>query len=96
MNWEIVVGLTTLLTAFTTVLGIVVKVNRTLVMLEEAVKQLKNCMEAQAKKSTVLDKKLADHDRRIMCLEGKVEVMLVGKRTRQARAEAEAAEAKEK
>lgn len=70
MTWEIAVGIFTLVGAFSAVMQVVMKVNRTLVGLDDSVKQLKKFMEKQARKNEDFVKKLAQHELRLSRLEG--------------------------
>jgi septal ring factor EnvC (AmiA/AmiB activator) len=69
MTWEIAVGIFTLVGAFSAVMQVVMKVNKTLVGLDDSVKQLKKFMERQAKKNEDFLKKLAQHELRLSRLE---------------------------
>ncbi len=69
MTWEILVGLTTLLTPFLSVMSVVVKVNRSLVSLENAVKQMTATLEKQHKKNGSFATQLSDHEKRILLVE---------------------------
>ena len=70
MTWEIAVGIFTLVGAFSAVMQVVMKVNKTLVGLDDSVKQLKKFMEKQARKNEDFVKKLAQHELRLSRLEG--------------------------
>lgn len=70
MTWEIAVGIFTIVGAFSAVMQVVMKVNRTLVGLDDSVKQLKKFMEKQARKNEDFVKKLAQHELRLSRLEG--------------------------
>jgi len=72
MNIEFLAGITALLTALVSVMGIVSKVGRALASLEEAVKQLKQFMESQAKKNSGFLKQIVEQERRIALLESSV------------------------
>ena len=69
MTWEIFVGLTTLLTAFLSIMSVVVKVNRSLVSLESAVKQMTSTLEKQQRKNSSFSNQLLDHEKRLIRLE---------------------------
>ena len=69
MTWEIFVGLTTLLTAFLSIMSVVVKVNRALVSLEGAVKQMTSTLEKQQRKNSSFSNQLLDHEKRLIRLE---------------------------
>ncbi len=70
MSIELIAGLGTILTALVSLLGVVIRASRTLVALEEAVKQLKSFMENQSKKNNGFLKQIVDHERRISQIEG--------------------------
>lgn len=69
MTWEIFVGLTTLLTSFLSIMSVVVKVNRSLVSLESAVKQMTSTLEKQQRKNSSFSNQLLDHEKRLIRLE---------------------------
>ena len=69
MSWEIILGLCTLSAALLPVLGVVLKLNRSLVALEEAVKQLRAYMEKQSERNHGFSDRLLDHERRLVRLE---------------------------
>lgn len=69
MNFEIIAGLTALLTATLSVMGIVSKIGRALASLEEAVKQLKQFMENQSKKNSGFLRQIVEQERRIALIE---------------------------
>lgn len=69
MNIEIFAGAAALLTALVSVIGIVSKVGRALASLEEAVKQLKQFMENQAKKNSGFLRQIVEQERRIALVE---------------------------
>lgn len=69
MTWEILVGLTTLLTSFLSIMSVVVKVNRSLVSLEGAVKQMTATLEKQQRKNSSFSGQLLDHEKRLVRLE---------------------------
>ena len=73
MTWEIIVGFTTLITAFVPVFSVVLKLNRSLVALEEAVKQLRSYMEKQSTRNHGFSDRLLDHERRLVRLESEAE-----------------------
>lgn len=70
MSIEIIAGLGTILTALVSLMGVVIRASKTLVALEEAVKQLKSFMESQSKKNNGFLKQIVDHERRISQIEG--------------------------
>ena len=70
MTWEIVVGIVTLVSALCSVISVVLRVNRTLVSLEDAVKELRTFMEGQCKENQTVRKILSNLDRRVSRLEG--------------------------
>lgn len=70
MTWEIVVGIVTLVSALCSVISVVLRVNRTLVSLEDAVKELRTFMEGQCKENQTVRKILSNLDRRLSRLEG--------------------------
>lgn len=72
MAFQIIAGITALLTATLSVMGIVSKVGRALASLEEAVKQLKQFMESQSKKNSGFLKQIVEQERRIALLEAYV------------------------
>ena len=69
MTWEIAVGIFTIVGAFSAVMQTVLKVNKTLIGLDESVRQLKKFMERQSKKNEDFGKRLAQHEIRLMRLE---------------------------
>lgn len=69
MTWEIFAGLATAITAFLPILSVVLKLNRSLVSLEAAVKQLHEYMEKQSEKNHGFSDRLLDHERRLIRLE---------------------------
>ena len=69
MTWEITIGIFTLIGAFSAVMQVVMKVNKTLVGLDDSGKQLKKFMEKQARKNEDFIKKLAQHELRLSRLE---------------------------
>ena len=69
VTWEIVAGIVTLLGAFISVMTVVVKVNGTLTRLDEAVRRLRESIEAQQRQSESFAKTLAAHETRITVLE---------------------------
>lgn len=69
MTWEIAVGFFTILSSFIAAMGVVVKVNRTLTMLDDSVKQLKIFMEKQSMKNHDFVKILSKHELRLVRLE---------------------------
>ena len=69
MTWEIFAGLATAITAFFPILSVVLKLNRSLVSLEAAVKQLHEYMEKQSGRNHGFSERLMDHERRLVRLE---------------------------
>ncbi len=69
MTWEIAVGFFTIISSFIAAMSVVVKVNRTLTMLDDSVKQLKIFMEKQSSKNHNFGKILSKHELRIIRLE---------------------------
>ena len=69
MTWEIFVGLATAVAAFFPILSAVLKLNRSLVSLESAVKQLHEYMEKQSGRNHGFSERLLDHERRLIRLE---------------------------
>ena len=69
MTWDIVLGLCTLSAALLPILATVLKLNRSLVALEEAVKQLRSYMEKQSERNHGFSDRLLDHERRLVRLE---------------------------
>ena len=69
MTWEIAVGFFTILSSFLAAMSAVVKVNRTLTMLDDSVKQLKIFMEKQSSKNHDFGKILSRHELRLLRLE---------------------------
>jgi hypothetical protein len=67
--WEIVVGLATFASACVPILSVVLKLNRSLVALEEAVKQLRSYIEKQSERNHGFSDRLLDHERRLVRLE---------------------------
>lgn len=72
MNIEFLAGLGAIITALITLLGVIAKVGRAIVSLEEAVSQLKRFMESQAKKNSGFLKQIVEQERRIALLESYV------------------------
>ncbi len=70
MTWEITVGFFTILSSLLAAMGVVVKVNRTLTMLDNSVRQLTRFMEKQSEKNHGFGKLLSDHEIRLIRLEG--------------------------
>ena len=69
MVFQVIAGVTALLTATLSIMGIVSKVGRALTSLEEAVSQLKKFMESQAKKNSGFLKQIVEQERRISLIE---------------------------
>jgi hypothetical protein len=72
MTWEIALGIFSMITAFTAVFNIVVRVNKTLCSLEVAVRQIKECIERQSGKNDLFFNRLASHDIRLTKIEDKL------------------------
>lgn len=71
IGWETVAGAVTLIGAFISVMTVVVKVNRTMTRLEEAVRQLREFIENQDERNEHFVSKLASHETRISLLENR-------------------------
>lgn len=71
MTMEIVVGIITVVSAFCSVIRVVLKVNRTLVSLEDAVVELRSFMEKQGKENLSVRNLISNHEQRLSYLEGK-------------------------
>lgn len=71
MNWEIAVGIVTLGSALWSVIRVVLKVNRTLVSLEDAVKELRSFMEEQTRENRAVRNHIRNHEERLRRLEGR-------------------------
>ena len=69
VTWEITAGIVTLLGAFISVMSVVVKVNGTMSRLDEAVRRLRESIEAQQRQSEGFARTLAAHETRITVLE---------------------------
>ena len=69
MTWEIVSGLAVLLGALISIMNIVVKVNRSLISLEETVRRLQDYIEKQDGKNGHFFTKLNILDKRVTLLE---------------------------
>ena len=69
MNWEIFAGLLAVIGAMLPIFSVVLKLNRSLVALEEAVKQLRAYMEKQSGRNHGFSERLLDHERRLIRLE---------------------------
>ena len=69
MTWEIFLGLATAVAAFFPIVSVVLKLNRSLVSLEAAVKQLHEYMEKQSGRNHGFSERLLDHERRLIRLE---------------------------
>ena len=70
MTWEIAVGIFTIVGAFSAVMQVVMKVNKTLVCLDDSVRQLTRFMEKQSEKNHGFGKLLSEHEIRLIRLEG--------------------------
>lgn len=71
MTWEIITGFTVLLGAVISIMNVVVKVNRSLISLEETVRQLRTYMERQGSKNEHFYSELNILDKRVTVLEEK-------------------------
>ena len=71
MTWEIVAGILTLLAAFISVVSAAVKINRAIVLLVAAVKELKEHMKSQDDKELRAAERLDRLDRRVVRLESR-------------------------
>ncbi|MCQ2354723.1 MAG: hypothetical protein MJ102_06435 [Clostridia bacterium] len=69
MTWEIVVGLISLVGSLIAVMNVVVRVNRTLTVLESAVGRLDETVRDQSAKNRAFFDRLGDHETRITLLE---------------------------
>ena len=69
MTWEIAVGFFTILPSLIAAMGVVVKVNRTLTMLDDSVRQLTRFMEKQSGKNHDFGRLLSEHEIRLIRLE---------------------------
>lgn len=69
MTWEILSGFTVLLGAVISIMNVVVRVNRSLISLEETVRQLKEYMEHQGAKNEHFYRQLNILDKRVTLLE---------------------------
>ena len=72
MTWEIITGFTVLLGAVISIMNVVVKVNRSLISLEETVRQLRAYMERQGTKNEHFYNELNILDKRVTVLEEKM------------------------
>ncbi len=69
MTWDIAMGLCTLAATLVPVFGVVLRVNRSLVSLEEAVKQLRAYMEKQSARNREVFDRLGELEQRVTRLE---------------------------
>ena len=69
MTWEIVTGLIVLTGGFISVMNVVIKVNRTLITLEEAVRNLREYIEMQDKRNEHFFDSLNNLDKRVAIVE---------------------------
>lgn len=67
--WDVLMGLCALSAALLPLLSVVLKLNRSLVALEEAVKQLRAYMEKQSARNHGFSDRLLDHEKRLVRLE---------------------------
>ena len=72
MSWDIVCGIITLVTFFLAVGGVLVKLTRTLAVLESTVRELKDFITRQSGKNDFFYKELARMDKEIAALEEKM------------------------
>ncbi len=72
MSWEIICGLITLVSFLIAVGGVLVKLIRTLAMLESAVRELKEFITRQSGKNEYFYKELSRMDKQIASLEEKI------------------------
>ncbi len=72
MSWEMICGLITLVSFFIAVGGVLVKLIRTLAMLESAVRELKEFITRQSGKNEYFYKELSRIDKQIASLEEKI------------------------
>lgn len=66
---ELIVSVFTIIPALLAVMGVVVKVNRTLTMLDDSVKQLTVFMEKQSSRNHRFGRQLTEHEIRLARLE---------------------------
>ena len=71
MTWEIAVGIFSMLAAFISVVNAAVKINRAIVLLESAVKELKAHITEQGGQALRTKEKIDRLDRRVFLLESK-------------------------
>lgn len=69
MTVELLCGLFSIITALISIIGVALRINRAIVLLEAAVKRLTEHSEEQKAKNAQLERKLVSHDRRITHLE---------------------------
>lgn len=69
MTWEILMGLLSLATALVAIIGVVIKVNSSLVQLTDAVKELRAFMEKQERKNSKFYEQLNDLETRVTIIE---------------------------
>ena len=72
MSWDIVCGIITLVTFFLAVGGVLVKLTRTLAVLESTVNELKDFITIQSGKNDFFYKEIARIDKEITALEEKI------------------------
>ena len=72
MTWEILCGLITLISFFIVVGGILVRLTRTLAVLESAVRELKEYIGRQTAKNDYFYKEIARLDKAVCGLEDKI------------------------
>jgi len=72
VSWDIVCGIITLVTFFLAVGGVLVKLTRTLAVLESTVRELKDFITRQSGKNDFFYKELARMDKEIAALEEKL------------------------
>ncbi len=69
MTWEIALGIFAIISTFLGVMKVVIRVNRTLNMLEAAVNRLSEHIERQNRKNEKFSEQLSKHERRIALIE---------------------------
>ena len=72
MSWDIICGIITLVTFFLAVGGVLVKLTRTLAVLESTVRELKDFITRQSGKNDFFYKEIARMDKEIAALEEKM------------------------
>ena len=69
MTWEILMGLIAIVGALISLMNVVVRVNRTLTSLEDAVERLNQNVKDQSEKNRQFYEKIGDHETRLSLLE---------------------------